>query len=150
MSLIEIWKDIEGYEGIYQVSNKGRVKRLPCSIEMGNQATRWKQPMPELIFKPSLDTKGYPQVGLCIGGKKRVARVHRLDEEALEVYKEACLGRISQEEIALIYGIHQITVSNIKTGRSWSWLTGQEKKARTRRAKQRSLPIAEQTILECH
>lgn len=24
----EIWKDIEGYEGLYQVSNKGRVKSL--------------------------------------------------------------------------------------------------------------------------
>ena len=26
---MEIWKDIEGYEGIYQVSNLGRVKSLP-------------------------------------------------------------------------------------------------------------------------
>ena len=25
---MEIWKDIEGYEGLYQVSNQGRVKRL--------------------------------------------------------------------------------------------------------------------------
>lgn len=25
----EIWKDIEGYEGDYQVSNLGRVKSLP-------------------------------------------------------------------------------------------------------------------------
>ena len=25
----EIWKDIEGYEGMYQVSNLGRVKSLP-------------------------------------------------------------------------------------------------------------------------
>ena len=25
----EIWKDIEGYEGLYQVSNLGRVKALP-------------------------------------------------------------------------------------------------------------------------
>ena len=25
----EIWKDIEGYEGLYQVSNYGRVKSLP-------------------------------------------------------------------------------------------------------------------------
>ena len=25
----EIWKDIEGYEGLYQVSNLGRVKSFP-------------------------------------------------------------------------------------------------------------------------
>ena len=28
----EIWKDIEGYEGLYQVSNKGRVKSLKRKI----------------------------------------------------------------------------------------------------------------------
>ena len=26
--MVEIWKDIKGYEGLYQVSNLGRVKRL--------------------------------------------------------------------------------------------------------------------------
>jgi hypothetical protein len=25
---MEIWKDIEGYEGLYQVSNEGRVRSL--------------------------------------------------------------------------------------------------------------------------
>ena len=25
----EIWKDIEGYEGLYQVSNLGKIKRMP-------------------------------------------------------------------------------------------------------------------------
>ena len=33
----EIWKDIEGYEGLYQVSNKGRVKsisRLVVRVEI--------------------------------------------------------------------------------------------------------------------
>ena len=29
----EIWKDIEGYEGLYQVSNKGRVKSLKRTIK---------------------------------------------------------------------------------------------------------------------
>lgn len=28
----EIWKDIKGYEGLYQVSNLGRVKRLKVNI----------------------------------------------------------------------------------------------------------------------
>lgn len=32
MSNIEIWKDIEGYEGLYQVSNKSRIKSLKRSI----------------------------------------------------------------------------------------------------------------------
>lgn len=32
-SITEIWKDIQGYEGLYQVSNLGRVKSLGRFIE---------------------------------------------------------------------------------------------------------------------
>ena len=32
----EIWKDINGYEGYYQVSNLGRVKSLPRIIKSGS------------------------------------------------------------------------------------------------------------------
>jgi hypothetical protein len=33
----EIWKDIEGYEGLYQVSNKGRVKSLKRTVKTNNK-----------------------------------------------------------------------------------------------------------------
>ena len=36
MSDEEIWKDIEGYEGKYQVSNKGNVKSLDRKVLKGN------------------------------------------------------------------------------------------------------------------
>ena len=36
----EIWKDIEGYEGLYQVSNWGRVKRLRFNKEKIMKATK--------------------------------------------------------------------------------------------------------------
>ena len=29
MTEIEVWKDIQGYEGLYQISNFGRVKAMP-------------------------------------------------------------------------------------------------------------------------
>ena len=32
----EIWKDIQGYEGLYQVSNYGRIKSLPKLIKTLN------------------------------------------------------------------------------------------------------------------
>nr|DAS03746.1 MAG TPA: NUMOD4 motif protein [Caudoviricetes sp.] len=32
----EIWKDVEGYEGLYQVSNFGRVRSLKSSMELVN------------------------------------------------------------------------------------------------------------------
>lgn len=213
---IEEWRDIVGYEGVYCVSNFGRIKRLPIRLRMANQSTEWFRETSELIFRPSKDSKGYFQVSLGIG-KKRTARVHRLVAEAfltppseeiiaecqkvgisqvlvnhidtniennfasnlewctpkyncdycvltgnhnpvrgednyhaklsesdvLEIYKLASIGQISQEEIAKIYGVKQITVSNIKMGRSWAWLTGQQRVARTR-SKIRSKSIAQQ------
>ena len=36
----EIWRDIEGYEGWYQVSNYGRVKSLARTVNYGDKATR--------------------------------------------------------------------------------------------------------------
>ena len=31
----EVWKDIKGYEGAYQVSNKGRIKSFPRATTKG-------------------------------------------------------------------------------------------------------------------
>lgn len=57
--MIEEWKDIEGYEGLYQVSNLGRVKSL------GNDKSRR-----EKILKPRKNNKGRFQVSLCKNGKQ--------------------------------------------------------------------------------
>lgn len=48
----EIWKDIEGYEGLYQVSNLGRVKALPKYCFNGS--VDWL--MKEHILKPLKNT----------------------------------------------------------------------------------------------
>ena len=50
----ENWKDIEGYEGLYQVSDKGRVK----SFKFGK----------ERILKPQNNSRGYLHVNLCRTG----------------------------------------------------------------------------------
>ena len=68
---MEIWKDIKGYEGLYQVSNKGRVKSLG-----NNKAKKEKI----LSLKPSND--GYIRVCLCKNGKEKPFYVHRLVAEA--------------------------------------------------------------------
>jgi predicted XRE-type DNA-binding protein len=215
----EIWKDIKGFEGIYQVSNQGRVKRLETTTIMRNQVTSWEQPLAEYIFKPPLDGHGYPQVSLSMGETKRTARVHRLvaeaflsdpSEELVQTCMDAGLNYVlvnhkdtdptnnvwtnlewcspkfncdwsvtsgthntetmkgslnynselteedvdaivnllktkamSQEKIGELYGVKQITISNIWTGRSWAWYAGIPWKARSRRKKQRSISIAE-------
>lgn len=66
----EIWKDIENYEGLYQVSNLGRVKSLP-NVAHKN----------EIILKPSI-TNGYYSVALNKFGKQKRIYIHRLVAEA--------------------------------------------------------------------
>lgn len=78
----EVWKDVVGHEGVYQVSSLGRVKRLATDVIRKNQYTTWVQCLDEYVFSPCLDSKGYEQVLLSLGQKKRVARVHRLVAEA--------------------------------------------------------------------
>ena len=67
----EIWKDIKGYEGLYQISNLGRVKSLKY-IHTGR----------EKILKPSVDKQGYLNICLCKNGVKKWYLVHRLVYEA--------------------------------------------------------------------
>ena len=53
---IEEWKDIKGYEGLYQISNLGRVKSLPKKLISGNGAI---QKHNGKILKPSNSPRGY-------------------------------------------------------------------------------------------
>ena len=70
----EIWKDIKGYEGLYQVSNLGKVKAL--ARERNNQYSN-----KEIILKQSEDGKGYLQVILNKNGERKSFKVHRLVAE---------------------------------------------------------------------
>lgn len=72
----ELWKDIKGYEGIYQVSNLGRVKSLDRECIMKNGI---KRKVLGRILVQSLDgKKNYLQVNLSLNGKSKVFLVHRL------------------------------------------------------------------------
>lgn len=64
----EIWRDIEGYEGIYQISNKGRVK----SLYKGS----------ERILKPWNNGRGYYCIILCNDNVKKTFLLHRLVAQA--------------------------------------------------------------------
>lgn len=69
----ELWKDIKNYEGLYQVSNLGRVKRI--SYHHGSSGTIIHK---EKILKPILNKKnGYLYYGLSNNGLKSF-RAHKL------------------------------------------------------------------------
>lgn len=71
----EIWKDVKGYEGIYQVSNIGRVKSLLRKVAhiKGNRT------IPERIIKLHISSSnGYYMVNLCKDKSHKSYLVHRL------------------------------------------------------------------------
>lgn len=76
----EIWKDIKGYEGLYQVSNFGIVKSLDRYVNnrYGNGLSFRKSK----ILSYSINSFGYYGVSLCKNGKVKSFRVHRLVWEA--------------------------------------------------------------------
>lgn len=67
----EVWKDIEGFEGIYQVSNLGRVKSL-------ERLSPQKHLIPEKILKDHPCQAGYRDISLYKDGKRFHKKVHRL------------------------------------------------------------------------
>ena len=77
--IMEIWKDIENYEGLYQVSNLGRVRSLERDVFNYRGVARH---IKEKILVPVLDRGGYQYVNLSKNGKRKTIKTHRLVAEA--------------------------------------------------------------------
>lgn len=61
----EIWKDVIGYEDLYQVSNHGNVKSFHKYLK-------------GKLLKPGIDGSGYYHVIFCKNKKRKILKVHRL------------------------------------------------------------------------
>ena len=72
---MEEFRDIPGYEGLYQVSNEGRVKTLGRVIMRSNGK---KLTVKERIMKPACDKYGYLVTKLSHKGKSKTVKVHKL------------------------------------------------------------------------
>lgn len=73
----EVWKDIEGYEGKYQVNNFGVFKRLEGYYFCGHRGEQ-KRYIPEMIMKQYKNQKGYPMISLSNGNKRKNYLAHRV------------------------------------------------------------------------
>lgn len=73
-SIVEQWKPVVGYEGLYEVSDQGRVKTLHAKRWCGNH---WQDVEPR-IMKQTIGIQGYPVVKLTKQGKGKTWTVHTL------------------------------------------------------------------------
>lgn len=74
---MEVWKDIKGYEGRYQISDQGRVKSLPKTRGRGVGCV-----YEEIILTAAAHNRGYLHVQLRSNGRGKSVDVHRLVAEA--------------------------------------------------------------------
>ena len=88
----EIWKDVVDYEGLYKVSNFGRIKRT-------------------FVLKPYIDRKGYYFVNLSKNGLVKCCRVHQL------VAKSFIPNPLNKTEVNHIDGIK---LNNIVSNLEWT------------------------------
>lgn len=75
----EIWKDIKGYEGIYQISSLGRVKSIDRWVNYTNDNLKH---IKERILKIGNNLKGYYHVVLSKNGKHKTMTIHHLVAQA--------------------------------------------------------------------
>ena len=74
---MENWKDIKGYEGLYQVSDHGDVRSVD-RVTTGNRNRRIKGK----VLKKTKSTTGYFKVELCKDGRAISTKVHRIVAKA--------------------------------------------------------------------
>ena len=90
----EIWKDINGYEGFYQISNYGRVRSLPRWIYYSDGR---KYHYDAVLLRQKVDHGGYNLVELTINCNVKTHKVHRLVAEAF-IPNPNCLPEVNHKD----------------------------------------------------
>lgn len=95
----ELWRDIINYEGIYQVSNCGRVKSIKRVIKRKNGCL---YSIKERNKKPYINKNGYCYVSLNNAyGKTKTIQVHRLVAQAFikNLYNYPCINHKNEDKL---------------------------------------------------
>lgn len=82
--MIEEWKDVVGYEGLYMVSNYGNVRSIEKVVACKNGSTRLK---PSKTLKKCIVSGGYYAVSLYKDGKLMTKKIHKLVASAFLGHK---------------------------------------------------------------
>ena len=77
---MEIWKDVKGYEGLYQVSNHGQIRSLDRYIKYKGREDKLR--LIKGVLKPgTLNNHGYLKVSLFKDGKGETREIQRIVAE---------------------------------------------------------------------
>lgn len=126
---MEIWKDISGYEGLYQVSNTGKVKSLDRIVKSNTPHQDGFRRLKGKLLKHGLTTSGYRFVALCVNGKAKNFSIHRLAATAFIP---------NPDNLKTVNHINGDKEDNRTTNLEWLSYSGQEKHAHLTRIKKGS------------
>ena len=136
---MEEFRDIKGYEKMYQVSNLGNVKSLAR-----------KGCLTDRIMKPSIDANGYLQIPFSKEGKTKCKKIHKLVAEAF-LNTEPCAHRLvikhinqdkSDNRLQNLNSSHKYTKSSSKyRGVTWNKKANKWKACIRFKGKQRYLGL---------
>lgn len=110
----EIWKDIIGYEGLYQASSLGRIKSLSRIVNGIGVARNTRK---ETVLKSQVINSGYKVSTFCINYKKKNFFVHRIIAECFVPNLD------NKAEVNHING-----VKTDNSADNLEWVTGSENK----------------------
>lgn len=96
MTCSEIWKDIEGYEDYYEVSNLGRIRSKSRVAKTRNGRSHTVK---SKVLSPGVWKDGYERVRFSVGGKMTGGKVHRFVANAF------CPNPENKKEVNHINGV---------------------------------------------
>lgn len=125
MIYLEIWKDIKGFEGFYQISNIGRVKSLRRFNAKGNL-------LKEKVIHSGINAWGYKVITLHKNCYRKSILIHRLVAEAFidNPYNKSQVNHKSGDK-------QDNRITNLE------WCTGSENMIHAYKTGLKKLPIGE-------
>lgn len=91
------WKTIEGYEGLYEVSNDGCVRSLDRMVTFNDKGSMCTSLRRGKMMSPFTDKSGYKGVSLYKEGRGKHFLVHRLVAMAF-IPNENCLPEVNHKD----------------------------------------------------
>ena len=132
-NLDELWKDVVGYEGYYEVSSIGRVR----SVERKTKSRFGLKTSPSRVLKGYVTNVGYLRVDLSRDGNKKHVSVHRLIAEAfipnpksLKCVNHIDSDRLNNKATNLEWSTHKENTAHALSKGRMKWRSGDNHPAR--------------------